>query len=139
MQQSLRPILYFDGVCNLCNGAVQWVIRRDKQQQFLFAPLQSEAGALAMNAMGQNLDSIILFHHGQYFTKSNAALRIASLLGGRWAWLAALRIFPKVVRDAVYDLVARNRYRWFGKKNACMIPTPALQRRFISDAGAQVA
>ncbi len=133
MPDTSRPILYFDGVCNLCNGAVQWIIRRDKREQFLFATLQSADGRKAKAAVGAGLDSIILFNEGHYYVKSDAALRIAQLLGGSWSWLGALKIFPKVFRDAVYDLIARNRYRWFGRKDACIIPTPALRKRFLDD------
>jgi predicted DCC family thiol-disulfide oxidoreductase YuxK len=127
-------VLYFDGVCNLCNASVQWIIRRDKKEQFLFAPLQSERGEAAQKEAGQKLDSIILQHEGKLMTRSDAALKIAGLLGAPWSWLTMLRIFPAGLRNTVYDWIARNRYRWFGKKDACMLPTPALRSRFLIDA-----
>lgn len=139
MFDASRPILFFDGVCNLCNGAVQWIIRWDRREQFLFSPLQSVGGEKAKTAVGAGLDSIILFHEGRYFVKSDAALSIARLLGKPWSYLGALRIFPKRFRDAIYDLMARNRYRWFGKKNACMLPTPSLRARFLEDVSSHPA
>ena len=129
------PVLFFDGVCNLCNGAVQFVIRHDKRGNVRFASLQSSAGAEAAADVrwqfGRVPDSIILFDEGQYFTESDAALRVARHLDGAWAGLRWLKIFPRGLRDFVYRLMARNRYRWFGKKDACMIPTPELKSRFL--------
>lgn len=126
-----RPVLFFDGVCNLCNGAVQWILKRDKQERFLFAPLQSELGEKLQQKAGRKLDSLILQHGGKVFVKSSAALEVARLLGLPWALLSVVRIVPRPLRDAVYDWIARNRYRWFGKKDACMLPTPALRARFL--------
>jgi predicted DCC family thiol-disulfide oxidoreductase YuxK len=121
-------------VCNFCNASVQWIIRRDREARFLFAPLQSELGKKAKEAVGDGLDSLILRYDGRYYTKSDAALRIASLLGRPWSFLSVLKIFPGSLRNAVYDLIARNRYRWFGRRDACMMPTPALRKRFLEDA-----
>ena len=134
MHDPSRPVLFFDGVCNFCNASVQWIIRRDRKAKFLFAPLQSSIGAEAKAAVGMDLDSIILLHNGRYFTKSDAAIRIALLLGRPWSWMEVLKIFPRFLRNAVYDLIARHRYRWFGKKDSCMMPTPALRQRFLVDA-----
>lgn len=134
MHDPSRPVLFFDGVCNLCNSSVQWIIRHDREAKFLFAPLQSAAGAEAKRALSKDLDSIILRHEGRYFTKSEAALRIAALLGRPWSLLSALKILPSGLRNSLYDFIARNRYRWFGKKESCMLPTPALKQRFLDDA-----
>lgn len=133
MQPADHPILFFDGVCNLCNGFVTFIIRHDRRGLFRFAPLQSTHGEAARQAIGPTGgDTLILFHKGRYHTRSGAALRIAALLGWPWRALAALFIFPPFIRDAVYRTVARNRYRWFGKRDACMLPTPELQGRFLA-------
>lgn len=128
-------VLFFDGVCNLCNAAVQFVIRHDKKGVIRFASLQSDRGKAALEAVsgqrGVRPDSLIFFEKEKYFIESDAALRVARYLDGGWKALAWLRIFPKGLRDAVYRLIARNRYRWFGKKQACMIPTAALRARFL--------
>ena len=130
-----RPVLFFDGECNLCNSSVQFIIKRDKKKQFLFAPLQSERGKAAIADMLQYMkqvpDSVILYYNGKYYTQSAAALYIARLLGGGWQLLYAGMILPRFARDAVYELIARNRYKWFGKRNECMIPTPELKARFL--------
>jgi predicted DCC family thiol-disulfide oxidoreductase YuxK len=129
------PILFFDGVCNLCNGAVQFVIRRDRRGLIRFASLQSEAGQAAAAAVleryGQVPDALIFLDGSEYFIESDAALRVARYLDGGWNTLAWLRIFPRFLRDAVYRMVARYRYRWFGRQDACMLPTPALKARFV--------
>jgi len=125
-----RPILFFDGECNLCNGGVQFIIKRDRKKRFLFAALQSAAGAEAKQQSG-GADSFILFYCGRYYTKSGAALRVARLMSGLWPMLYAGIILPRFVRDWVYDIVARNRYKWFGKRNECMMPTPELRERFL--------
>lgn len=131
-----HPILYFDGVCNLCNGVVQQVIKNDRKQQFLFASLQSAAGAAAQEAVKQQYgkvpDSIILYYRGKYYIKSAAALETAWLLGGAWKLLAVAYILPSFFRNIVYDWVARNRYRWFGRQDACMMPSKELNARFLS-------
>ncbi|MDC6351453.1 thiol-disulfide oxidoreductase DCC family protein [Zeaxanthinibacter sp. PT1] len=130
-----KKIILFDGVCNLCNGAVQFVIRRDKSHQFVFASLQSNVGqqlVLERRINTEELDSIILIEPSvAYYAKSDAALKIGQAFGGGWKLLAIFEWIPRPLRDAVYDLVARNRYRWFGRKEACMIPTPDLQARFL--------
>lgn len=130
-----RPVIFFDGVCNLCNSWVQFIIRHDKQKKFLFAPLQSNAGRKALadtQAEGTNApDSIILLHNGVYTTRSAAVLHIARLLGGIWALLYAGMIVPAAFRDAIYKIVARNRYKWFGRRNECMLPAKELTDRFV--------
>lgn len=129
------PVLYFDGVCNLCNGAVRFVIRHDKSGKIRFASLQSEAGAEAIRNVearyGRRPDSLLFQVGDKIWIESDAALQLARYLDGGWRSLSWLRVFPRFIRDAVYRLVARNRYRMFGKKDACMIPTPELKRRFI--------
>ena len=128
------PILLFDGVCNLCNGAVQFVIRHDKRQIFQFAALQSEAGQAILrkhNLDTATFDSLVLLDERGIATRSTGALRLAWHLGGVWRVLYALVVVPPWVRDGVYGWVARNRYRWFGERAACMIPTAALRKRFL--------
>ena len=130
-----KKLILFDGVCNFCNGAVQYIVKRDKKDIFRYAALQSKIGEKLIAERGidtSNVDSIILIEPGiAYFVKSDAALRIGQEFGGLWKGVAIFTWIPKVFRDAVYDLVAKNRYRWFGKKEACMIPTPELQAKFL--------
>ena len=135
MEQSGKKIILFDGVCNLCNGAVQFIIKRDGGDRFRFASLQSELGrelCRARHIDTSQVDSIILIDPGvAYYITSDAALEIARELRG-YGWMPwLLGWIPRGVRDAVYDLVARNRYRWFGKKDQCMIPTPELRKKFL--------
>ena len=129
-----NPVIFFDGVCNLCNTSVQFIIKRDKADQFRFASLQSEyAQEVLPNdlTVPEALQSIILRHNGKIMKKSTAALTIAKKLSGGWPLLYAFIIIPKFIRDFIYDLIAKNRYRMFGKKNECMIPTPELKHRFV--------
>jgi predicted DCC family thiol-disulfide oxidoreductase YuxK len=133
--ESGKKIILFDGVCNLCNGAVQWVIQRDGADVFRFAPLQSNIARdllKSRNVDVSRMDSIILIDPGvAYYIKSDAALEIARNLRG-YGFLAALfGWLPLSLRDAVYDLIAKNRYRMFGKKEACMIPSPELNAKFL--------
>ncbi len=129
-----HPILLFDGVCNLCNGAVRFIIERDSAAAFRFASLQSEA---AKQLLGQfpeaprDISTIVLIEHNRLYTKSDAALRAARHLPGAWPALYGLIIIPRPIRNAAYDWIARNRYQWFGKKDQCMIPTPELKERFL--------
>lgn len=128
-------VVLFDGVCNLCNGSVLFIIKRDAKSKFKFASLQSEYGAEQMkkfNLPPSSLNSVLLIKDGRLFQRSNAALEIASLLDGLWPILYVFKIVPVFLRDLVYDWVASNRYRWFGKKEACMIPTPEMRARFIN-------
>ena len=130
-----KKIILFDGVCNLCNSSVQFVIKRDKNDIFRFASLQSEAGQKLVNERGINtseIDSIILIEPQiAYYTKSDAALIIAKSLSGGWSFLGIFMGLPKGLRDTIYDWVARNRYQWFGKKDSCMIPTEADKGKFL--------
>jgi predicted DCC family thiol-disulfide oxidoreductase YuxK len=131
-----KKIILFDGVCNLCDGVVTYVLRHDKRDVFRFAPLQSEAGQAILRKLGLSsteLDSIILYEPGKaYYYKSAAAIEIARSLGGFFTLSGILKIIPKGIRNAVYDYIARNRYRWYGKKDACMIPTPEIRFKFLS-------
>jgi len=129
-----NPIILFDGVCNLCNGAVQFVIRNDKKKLFRFAALQSEAGIELSKKHKLPTDSMktfILIENNQVYTRSTAALRVGKMLGGALALGYVFIIVPPVIRDGVYNWIAKNRYRWFGKKESCMIPTPDLRERFL--------
>ena len=129
----MGPIVLFDGVCNFCNGAVNWIIAHDPEAKFKFAPLQSEFGeqAKAKFGIGDDVDSIILIEDGRAYLHSSAALRVARALGGIWSLGYAGVIIPPPIRDWFYKWFARNRYRWFGKQDACMIPTPDVKARFV--------
>ncbi|QNE40109.1 thiol-disulfide oxidoreductase DCC family protein [Hymenobacter sp. NBH84] len=128
-------VILFDGVCNLCNGFVQFVIARDAQARFQFASLQSEVGQTLLAAHGivvvATPESVVLVEDGRAYTHSQAVLRILRQLPG-WRWVYAFRIVPRWLRDAAYRWVARHRYQWFGQQEeACWLPTPALQARFL--------
>lgn len=121
-------------MCNLCNGFVNFLIDHDSKNQFRFAALQSEAGQQWLEKTGlknSDLDSIVVIDDNKAYVKSDAALRIAKKLKGAWPLLAGFRMLPKSVRDKMYDKVARNRYRWFGKREQCRVPTPELKERFL--------
>lgn len=129
-----KILVLFDGVCNLCNGAVQFIIRRDPSSKFLFASLQSEFAAAKLKEFGVepgSLHSIIVISGNTMLERSDAILTIASQLKGFWSLLRVFRILPRFMRDGVYDLVATYRYSIFGKQDSCMIPTPELKARFI--------
>jgi predicted DCC family thiol-disulfide oxidoreductase YuxK len=130
-----KKIILFDGVCNLCNTSVQYVIKRDKNDIFRFLPLQSDLGQQIIKHIGianQNIDSIILYEPGKaYYYKSGAAIEVAKSLGGFLTYSTIFRIIPSALRDILYDFVARNRYKWYGKKESCMIPTPELKAKFL--------
>ena len=128
------PIILFDGVCNLCNGWVQFIIKRDARALFRFAALQSLTGQLLLTQYGlypQSLDSMVLIDSGSVSTKSDAVLRIAGYLPGMWPLVGLLRIVPRWLRNGAYDRIAENRYRWFGKKDACMVPMGDIAHRFL--------
>jgi predicted DCC family thiol-disulfide oxidoreductase YuxK len=131
-----KKIILFDGVCNLCNSSVQFVIKRDKNDIFRFAALQSAVGQKLAKERGINtseVDSIILIEPQiAYYTKSDAALMIAKSLSGGWSLLGIFMGLPKGLRDTVYDWVARNRYQWYGRKESCMIPTEAEKGKFLN-------
>lgn len=129
--------MLFDGVCNLCNGAVQFIIDRDPKDVFRFASLQSERGAALLAAHGRtppegDPESVVLIEDGRVYEHSSAALRVARRLRGLWSLFYVFIIVPPFLRDAVYRFIARNRYRWFGKEEMCRVPTPALRARFLT-------
>lgn len=130
-----NKIILFDGVCNLCNGAVLFVIKRDKKDTFRYAALQSDIGQKLTKERGidtEKVDSIVLIEPGvAYYTKSTAALKIAMDFGGIWKLLYIFTWLPEGFRNRIYDYVAANRYKWFGRKDECMIPTPELKSKFL--------
>ncbi|MDN5200927.1 thiol-disulfide oxidoreductase DCC family protein [Fulvivirgaceae bacterium BMA10] len=129
-----KPVLLFDGVCNLCNGSVQFIIKRDKKNVFLFASLQSEAGQERLKKFDLPVDdyeSFVLVEGDKFYRRSTAALRTMKKLGGLWKLLYAFIIIPAPIRDFVYSIIARNRYKWFGRNDQCMIPTPELKAKFL--------
>ncbi|WP_049922425.1 thiol-disulfide oxidoreductase DCC family protein [Halopiger djelfimassiliensis] len=128
------PIVLFDGVCNLCNGLVQFIVPRDPDGRFRFASLQSEVGTALLAEHGlptDELESVVLIEGEDCYVKSAAVLRIATLLGGWYRLLAPFRYVPRRLRDWAYDAVAARRYRWFGRKDRCMMPTGDVQKRFL--------
>lgn len=128
-----NPVILFDGVCNFCNSSVNFIIEHDKSGNFKFAPLQSEIGKKYIDKFSLNdLDSVIMVEEGNAYTHSSAALRIAKKLDGIWSWAYFLIIIPRPIRDFFYKLFAANRYRLFGKKDACMLPTPEVRSRFLA-------
>lgn len=128
-----NPVILFDGICNLCTGSVQFILKRDKEKKFLFASLQSKYGQDLLKELDLPTDtfnSFILYERGKIFTRSTAALKMFSQLKG-WKWVKIFWIVPKFIRDAVYNLIAKNRYKWFGKKEECWVPTQELKARFL--------
>jgi len=124
----------FDGVCNLCNGFVRFVIARDPGAHFRFAALSSPAAACVLAEAGVTLpipDTIVLVEDGVVYYRSDAPLRVARGLTFPWPLAYGLIVVPRFIRDRVYDFVAARRYQWFGRRDVCMIPTPELQRRFL--------
>lgn len=130
-----KKIILFDGVCNLCDSTVQFLIRHDKKDVFRFVALQSEIGQEIIKHIGVDTaktDSIILYEPGKaYYYKAEAALNIASALGGIYGLMGIFKVLPTGFCNMIYDYVARNRYKWYGKKDACMIPTPELKAKFL--------
>ncbi|MDQ0188777.1 DUF393 domain-containing protein [Alicyclobacillus cycloheptanicus] len=135
----MRQIVLFDGVCNLCSAAVQWIIRRDRTGQFRFASLQSNLArelGFGPSSKAPDPESLVYLRGSRSFTRSTAALYIAKDLGG-WTQLAfAFILIPRPLRDLLYDVVARRRYQWFGKRATCWMPTPQLQARFLDQGEA---
>lgn len=128
-------IILFDGVCNLCNGTVQFIIKRDKKNQFHFASLQSESGQHLLakyNLPLNDYNSFVLIEDDKVYTRSLAALRVAKKLKGLWPFLYGFIIVPKFIRDGIYKWIAKNRYKWFGKQDSCMVPTYELRARFLN-------
>jgi predicted DCC family thiol-disulfide oxidoreductase YuxK len=131
----MSAVILFDGVCNFCNGSVNFIIDRDPDAYFKFAPLQSEIGEKLLRENGVDkaqTDSVILIEDGKVYTHSTAALRIAGRLRGKWSLFKHLAIVPSFIRDGFYKLFAKYRYKMFGKQEACMLPTPEVRARFLA-------
>lgn len=129
-----HPVILFDGVCNFCNGTVNFLIKQDKQKVFRFAALQSAAGQQVLKKHQlptKDFDSFILIDNGKPYKSSTAALRLYNKLPWYWKWTQIFWLVPKGVRDGIYRTIAKNRYKWFGKKEQCMIPTPEVKSRFL--------
>lgn len=129
-----HPIVLFDGVCNFCNASVNFILKRDPKGVFRFAPLQSEVAKQLLEKFhlpADDLDTMVLIEDGTASTRSTAGLRIARRLKGTWPLLYGFIVLPRFLRDAVYRLIAKNRYRWFGKKDVCMVPKPEWKERFL--------
>jgi predicted DCC family thiol-disulfide oxidoreductase YuxK len=129
----MHSIIFFDGVCNLCNSAVQFVIERDKNDQFRFASLQSDFAKEQLTPFQidpSQKESFILLENSKVYQRSTAALKVAKKLNGLWPLLYGFIIIPAFIRDAVYNLIAKNRYKWFGKKESCWLPTEELKGKF---------
>ncbi|GAB4453970.1 MAG: thiol-disulfide oxidoreductase DCC family protein [Armatimonadaceae bacterium] len=129
-------VVLFDGDCNLCDGTVQFIIKHDRAHRFRFAALQSEAARRLSPEDADKegeLRSVVLIEDGKVYRESTAALHIARYLDGPWSLFFAFIVIPAPIRDAVYRLIARNRYRWFGKREACLMPTGELRRRFLTE------
>ena len=127
-------IILFDGVCNLCNSSVNFIIENDSKNVFKFTSLQSEKGEQLLkkyDLFNKDIDSVILIENEKAFVKSDAALKIARTLGGKYKMIYGLIILPAFIRNFFYDIIAKNRYKWFGKKDSCRIPTPELQSKFL--------
>lgn len=131
----MSAIILFDGVCNFCNNSVNFIIERDKENYFKFAPLQSEIGQKLLeehNIDRTVTDSVVLIENGKAYVRTTAALRIARKLSGAWRLLYGFIIVPSFVRDVFYKLFARYRYKMFGKQEACMMPTPEIREKFLA-------
>ncbi len=129
-----KQIVFFDGVCNLCNGALNWLIDHDPHNHLHFAPLQGETFRVLKNneTLSDDLSTIVFWSEGRFFTHSEAVLRTCAALGGVWRLARVGLIIPAFLRDILYRFIARNRYRWFGKRDACRLPTPALTAKFLA-------
>lgn len=128
-------ILLFDGVCNLCTGIVKFILKNDKKEVFRFAALQSQSGQALLKQFDlpvADFDTFVLIIGDKYYTKSTAVLHVLKALGGLWEILYVYIVFPESMRDLLYDMVARTRYRIFGKKETCLVPSPEIKDRFLS-------
>jgi len=132
---SAKAVILFDGVCNLCNASVQFVLLRDKKDYFQFASLQSDYGQQLLqkhNLPTQNFDSFVLVENNVVYSQSTAALRVAKHLSGAWKLMYAFIIVPSFLRNIVYNFIGKNRYKWFGKQEECMMPKPEWKQKFLS-------
>ena len=129
-----QKIILFDGICNLCSGMVQFTLKRDRQEKFKFASLQSASGQALLTKFGlskEDFDSFVYIDGNRYFQKSSASLRVFKELSGGWKLLFVFIIVPTFIRDFVYNRISKNRYKIFGKKDSCMVPTPEIKNRFL--------
>jgi predicted DCC family thiol-disulfide oxidoreductase YuxK len=129
-----HPVVLYDGMCNLCSGVVAFTLRRNQKGHLRYAALQSESGRNILRECGldsDRIDSFVLVENGAAYMKSSAALRLAKHLGGAWPLASALLVVPRFLRDAAYDFVARNRYRWFGRRQSCLLMRPEFRSRFL--------
>ena len=129
-----HPVIFFDGICNYCNKVISFIIRKDKKKIFRFAALQSNAGQRTLqqlNLATDKFESFILLDKGKVYQKSSAVLRLYNKLPWYWKWTQLFWIFPVFIRDYFYNIIARNRYLWFGKRNNCMIPAQGVKERFL--------
>lgn len=134
MAKHPERIVLYDGVCNLCNGSVNFIINNDRDAKFKFAPMQEPAGQALLKRYGLeyiDLSTFVLIEDGKAYFRSTAWMKIVRHLDGAWPLLSGFSIVPRFIRDASYDLIGRNRYRLFGKKDVCMIPTPDIKARFL--------
>lgn len=134
MTQIPDSLVVFDGVCNLCSALVQFVIRHDPAAKFRFAAIQSEIGREISQSYGldpADLQTFVFISDGKMHVRSDAAIEVVSRFGGAWRFFTVFRLVPRVARDWIYSVIARNRYRWFGRKDVCMIPTPEIKERFL--------
>ncbi len=130
-----QPVILFDGVCNFCNSAVNFVIKRDKKKQILFSPLQTNTGKKLLEQYGlpeNELQSFVFIENGKAYTRSTAVLKVCRHLRGLWPLCYGFMIVPKLIRNGIYNWFARHRYKWFGIQQACMIPTPEVKARFLN-------
>lgn len=129
-----HPVILFDGVCNFCNSAVNFIIKQDKKRIFRFAALQSETGQKLLqqhNVSSDELDSFVLIEGSKAYKRTTAALHLYPKFGGAWKMVKLLWIIPAFIRDGVYNIIAKNRYRWWGKKESCMIPSQGVRSLFL--------
>lgn len=130
-----RPVILFDGVCNFCNGAVNFVLKRNSNKEIVFAPLQTETGRKLLQQYGlpeNDMQSFIFIENGKAYTRSTAALKVCRHLRRGWPLCYGFIIVPGFIRNAIYDWIARNRYKWFGTRTECMVPTPEIRERFLN-------
>jgi predicted DCC family thiol-disulfide oxidoreductase YuxK len=132
IDQQHKPIIFFDGVCNLCNGAVQFIIKHDQKGVFKLAPLQSATAQAYLEKQHHQLDSIVLLQNDTVYIKSEAAMRIAKQLDFPVSLLYGFKVIPRIIRDRIYDFIAKHRYKWFGKSAQCMIPSAKVKSRFLA-------
>ncbi|WP_409708730.1 thiol-disulfide oxidoreductase DCC family protein [Limnobacter sp.] len=132
----LKQVVIFDGVCHLCNGSVQFILKHESGPALMFAPLQSSTGARLLRELGfdpKDVTTFVLIDRDEVFVRSSAAIRLATYLRWPWCLLRYCVVVPRPIRDWVYNTIARNRYRWFGRSTACMVPSAGLKHRFIVD------